>query len=238
LEKGAVRDQLALYNWWAANGLTETLLAVMRPAAKVFYEASWALASGGLGGVARGGGRRALLFTLRQARRHIATRILARKFVVYLSKNAGKATVAGSNAFIGEFAKASRSESKKQDLASRTSEGSKVERRAFEVALKKAAGAFAASFIATLLDIGLDTLMKDSGYGPLQAAISKRIIQVFGTGIPEMFIKAISAAWAAESQHPGSFADSLGKDMFSELKARSTSLVKINFKNIGESLAI
>lgn len=236
LEKIAVRNQLDLSFWWASIDIANSLLAFMRPAAKIFYEASWALASGGIGSAARGGGRRALLLTLRQARRHIATRIVARKFVVYLSKNSAKATMAGTRAFMNEFAKTYRSESKKQGLASRASAGSNVDRKSFEVALKKAAGAFASSFITTLLDIGLDKVMKDSGYSAIQNAVSKRIIQAF-TGAPEMFIKAISAAWAAEAQNPGSFDDQLAKNMFSELKARFTSLAKVDFKNIGESLS-
>jgi hypothetical protein len=100
LEKIAVRNQLDLSFWWASIDIANSLLAFMRPAAKIFYEASWALASGGIGSAARGGGR---------------------------------------HAFISEFAKNYRSESKKQGLASRANAGKNVDRKSFEVALKKAA---------------------------------------------------------------------------------------------------
>ena len=157
--------------------------------------------------------------------------------MVRLSRDTGKATAAGTLAFIREFAKVYRHESRGQKVARRTKQGQQVDRRAFEAGLKKAAGAFAATFISTLLGLGLDKVMKEAGYGKVKEAIAKRIIQSFAGGMPEVFIKAISSAWAAEAQHPGSFGSALEKELLTELKAHFSSMVTADFKQIGEALA-
>lgn len=230
LEKRAVRTQLELSGWWGANKIAESLLSVMRPVAKIFYECSMAMATGGVGAAGRGAARRAALFTLRRARRHVASRMVARKLVVYLAKDTGKATVAGTAAFCRDFATVYRARSRQQRTG-------KVERDPFRNALIKGAGSFAASFISTLLGVKLDRVIKRADYGPVREAIANRIIQSFAGGIPEVFIKAISTAAAAETNKRGTFASTLESELLKELKAHFSSMVTADFKLIGESLA-
>ena len=236
LESRRTRSQLELSEWWTIHSVTAPLLAIMRPLAIIYYEAALAVATGFVGSVARAGARRAALFTLRQAMRVSATRILARKIVVGLAKDSGKATVAAATSFSKTFASTYRIEAQKQRIADR-SKGAEVNRRAFDVALTKAAGAAVASFVSTLLDLPLSRMLKSSGYGEVEKELSKRIIKAFGTKVPATFVKAIADAWAAELQRPGAFDEAFGKAMQSELKARFKSLVEIDFKSICKSVA-
>ena len=235
LDRQEVRTQLQLNGWWTISLSMGALLAVMKPVVKFYYEAAWALASGGASTAARSGGRQAILFTLRQARRRIATRILARKIVTGLAKDSTKATLAATQSFAKTFAKTYEDESKKQGFANQS--GKELDRHAFDVALTKAAGAFVATFITQLLNMQLEGGLKGSGYSEIEKELTKRIVQAFGTNIPSYFTKAIADAWAAEQQVPGTFADNLGKALIKELKGGFTSIVSIDFKNVGQSLA-
>ncbi len=235
LEKRMVRTAHEFNGWWIANSVAAPLIAFLNAAATVFYEVAMGAATGGFSSAARGGARGAALFTLKQARRYVATRVVARKIVVNLAKGSVKATIAATTEFLRVFAKTYKSESTKQTLAQRA--GGEIDRHAYDVAIRKAAGASAAKFITSLLNISLDKMLKNAGYGKIQEEFSKRIIQAFGTNIPAIFTKSLANAWANESQRKGAFEETLAKELYNEVLASMKSIVGIDFKSVGEALS-
>ena len=237
LETSIVRNRSDFGFWFGVARSLGPLIRLMKGYVTVLYEVMMAVGTGGVSSVGRGVGRKALLMTLKAARRRVATRILARKIMTSLAKNSTKATLAGLKAFATTFAKVYRKNTDQQKLAQQKAAGKDIDRKAFDVALKEAAGAFVAAFVSALLGSSVDKIVKNSGYSEVQQEISKRIINAFGTNIPAVFINGIAKAWAAETQNPGTFEESLGKSLIDGLKSAFTSLVSVDFKKVGETLA-